>query len=254
MQNCVARADNARSMLRGLYVAAEGMAARQKAQDAIANNLANLNTTGFKADRPVFTAVYERALYRVQGGRSAPIGSLSAGAVVRELYTDLRPGAITTTGNPLDLAIDGAGFFAVQTPQGVRYTRNGAFQLNAQGILVNREGYAVLSTEGRPIQVPRNATVQIGENGTVLADGKPLAQLQIVEGRLTKDADGYFVGTAQPLTSPRVVVGALEASNVNLIRELVSMIEVIRAYETHQRVIHAHDETLSRAINELARL
>ncbi|MFN7018919.1 MAG: flagellar hook-basal body complex protein, partial [Fimbriimonadales bacterium] len=104
-------------MLRGLYVAAEGMAARQKAQDAIANNLANLNTTGFKADRPVFETFYERQIYRVQGMQAQPIGALSAGVILRELYTDRQPGAIITTGNPLDVAIDGEGFFAVQTPQ-----------------------------------------------------------------------------------------------------------------------------------------
>ncbi|MCX7925584.1 MAG: flagellar basal-body rod protein FlgF [Fimbriimonadales bacterium] len=241
-------------MLRGLYVAAEGMAARQKAQDAIANNLANLNTTGFKADRPVFETVYERQLYRLQGAQSQPIGALSAGAVLRELYTDFQPGALTTTGNPLDLAIDGAGFFAIQTPQGVRYTRNGAFQLNSQGALVTREGYPVLGVNNQPIQVPRNAAIHIGENGVVLANGAPMGQLLIVQGNLAKDPDGFFVGAAQPLASPRVVSGALEASNVSMVREMVSMIELIRAYETHQKAIHAHDETLGKAINELAKI
>lgn len=241
-------------MLRGLYVAAEGMAARQKAQDAIANNLANLNTTGFKADRPVFETVYERQLYRLQGRQSQPIGTLSTGALLRELYTDLQPGALITTGNPLDVAIEGSGFFAVQTPQGIRYTRNGAFQLNAQGTLTTREGYPVLGINNQPIQVPRNAEVQIGENGAILANGARVGQLLVVEGTLLKDPDGFFVGAAQPMPNPRLVAGALEASNVNMVREMVTMIEVIRAYETHQKVIHAHDETLARAINELAKL
>ncbi len=241
-------------MLRGLYVAAEGMAARQKAQDAVANNLANLNTTGFKADHPVFEAVYERALWRVQGARATPIGTLSAGAIVREFYTDLRAGALVSTGNPLDVAIDGAGYFAVQTPQGVRYTRNGAFQLNAQGILTTREGFPVLGANGQPIQVPQGAAVQIGENGSVFANGAPIAQLLIADGTLTKDPNGYFAGAAQPIPNPRVVAGALESSNVNLVREMVRMIELIRAYETHQKVIHAHDETLGKAINELAKV
>ncbi|MCS6918768.1 MAG: flagellar basal-body rod protein FlgF [Fimbriimonadales bacterium] len=241
-------------MLRGLYVAAEGMAARQRAQDAIANNLANLNTTGFKADRPVFETVYERQLYRVQGREAQPIGALSAGAIVRELYTDLQQGALTTTENPLDLAIDGAGFFAVQTPQGVRYTRNGAFQLNAQGVLTTREGYPVLGATNQPIQAPRNAEIRIGENGAVLANGAPVGQLLIVQGNLAKDPDGYFTGAAQPLPNPRVVAGALENSNVNMVREMVSMIELIRAYETNQRAILTHDETLGKAINELAKI
>lgn len=241
-------------MLRGLYVAAEGMAARQKAQDAIANNLANLNTTGFKADRPVFETIYERQLYRQQGTQSQPIGALSAGAILRELYTDFQPGALASTGNPLDVAIDGAGFFAIQTPQGVRYTRNGAFQLNAQGILTTREGYPVLGVNAQPVQVPRNAEIFIGENGAVLANGAQVGRLLIVQGNLTKDPDGYFVGAAQPVENTRVVRGALEASNVNMVREMVTMIELIRAYETHQKAIHTHDETLGRAINELAKI
>ncbi|GIV08940.1 MAG: flagellar basal body rod protein FlgG [Fimbriimonadales bacterium] len=241
-------------MLRGLYVAAEGMVARQRAQDAIANNLANLNTTGFKADRPAFETIYERQLARVQGGQAQLIGTLSAGVVVRELYTDFQAGALTTTDNPLDLAIDGAGFFAIQTPQGVRYTRNGAFQLNAQGVLVTREGYPVLGTGNQPIQAPRNAAIRIGENGAVFANGAPAGQLLIVQGNFLKDPDGYFTGAAQPLPNPRVAVGALEHSNVNMVREMVSMIELIRAYETNQRAILAHDETLGKAINELAKI
>ena len=241
-------------MIRGLYVAAEGMAARQKAQDAIANNLANLNTTGFKADRPAFATVYERQLYRVQGTRSQPIGALSAGAILRELYTDLQQGALTTTGNPLDVAIDGAGFFAVQTPQGVRYTRNGAFQRNAGGILTTHAGDPVLGEGNQPIRVPPNATVHIGEDGAVLANGTRVGRLLIVQGNLTKAPDGDFVGAAQPIANPRVVAGALEASNVNMVREMVTMIELIRAYETHQKIIQAHDDTLQRAINELPKV
>lgn len=241
-------------MIRGLYVAAEGMAARQKAQDAIANNLANLNTTGFKADRPAFEAVYERQLYRVQGTRSQPIGALSAGAILRELYTDLQQGALTTTGNPLDVAIDGAGFFAVQTAQGIRYTRNGAFQRNADGMLTTRAGDPVLGEGNQPIRVPPNATVHIGEDGAVLANGTRVGRLLIVQGDLAKAPDGDFIGAAQPVANPRVVAGALEASNVNMVREMVTMIELIRAYETHQKIIHAHDSTLERAINELPKV
>ncbi len=241
-------------MLRGLYIASEGMIARQKAQDVLASNLANLNTTGFKADCPVFASVYERALYRVQGNSAAPIGTLSAGTLLESTYTDLQAGALQHTRNPLDLAIEGEGFFALQTPRGVRYTRNGAFQLNAEGVLVSREGYPVLSETGEPIRVPRGANLTIGEDGVVRINETPTARLRIVGGNLTKDADGLFVGNATPLANPRLVVGALEASNVNLIREMVSMIEIIRAYESHQKVIQTHDETLNRAINELPKI
>jgi len=198
--------------------------------------------------------VYERALYRVQGNTAAPIGTLSAGTLLESTYTDLQAGALQHTRNPLDLAIEGEGFFAVQTPRGVRYTRNGAFQLNAEGVLVSREGYPVLSERGEPIRVPRGANLTIGEDAVVRINETPAARLQIVGGNLTKDADGLFAGNATPLAKPRLVVGALEASNVNLIREMVSMIEIIRAYESHQKVIQAHDETLNRAINELPKI
>ncbi len=240
-------------MIRGLYVAAEGMAARQKAQDVLAANLANVNTSGFKADRPVFETAYERALYRVEGAYSQPIGSLSAGARLATTYTVLQPGPLMPTGNPLDVAIDGEGYFAVQTPAGVRYTRNGAFSLNADGTLVTREGFPVLGVRGT-IRIPRTATLQIGEDGTVRADGRVLDKLLIVQGNLRKDPDGWLVGNATPVPNPRIATGTLEASNVNIVREMVEMIEYLRAYETHQKTIQAQDETLARAINELARI
>lgn len=241
-------------MLRGLYIASEGMVARQKAQDVLASNLANLNTTGFKADRPVFSTVYERALYRLQGGTATPIGTLSAGTLIPTTYTDFQAGALQTTGNPMDLAIEGEGFFAVQTPRGIRYTRNGAFQLNAEGVLINRQGYPVLSEAGEPIRVPKGATLTFGEDGSFRLNNAPAGRLRIVQGNLAKDEEGFFAGNATPLPNARVVVGALEASNVNLIREMISMIEILRAYESHQKVIQAHDETLGRVLNELPKI
>jgi flagellar basal-body rod protein FlgG len=240
-------------MIRGLYVAAEGMAARQKAQDVLASNLANVNTTGFKADRPVFETALQRALYRVEGTGATPIGTLSAGAVLTTIYTDLQPGPLMHTGNPLDVAIEGEGYFAVQTPAGIRYTRNGAFSLDAAGTLVTREGFPVLGTQG-VIRLPRNATIEIGENGSVRIDGKVIDRLQIVQGTMRKDADGWLVGNATPLTAPRLITGMLEGANVNIVREMVEMIEYLRAYETHQKAIQAQDETLGRAINEIARI
>ncbi len=240
-------------MIRGLYVAAEGMTARQKAQDVLASNLANVNTSGFKADRPVFETALQRTLYRVEGAFSQPIGTLSAGARLTTTYTDLQPGPLMRTGNPLDLAIEGDGYFTVQTPNGIRYTRNGAFALNAEGTLVTREGFPVLGEQGA-IRVPHGATLQIGEDGVIRVEGKAVERLRIVQGAMRKDADGWLVGNATPLPNPRLAIGTLEGSNVNLVREMVEMIEHLRAYETHQKIIHAQDETLGRAISEIARI
>jgi flagellar basal-body rod protein FlgG len=240
-------------MIRGLYVAAEGMAARQKAQDVLAMNLANVNTTGFKADRPVFETALQRILYRVEGTGATPIGTLSAGALLTTTYTDLQPGPLMRTGNPLDVAIEGEGYFAVQTPAGIRYTRNGAFSLNAEGILITREGFPVLGTQG-VIRLPRSATLEIGEDGSLRIDGKVVDRLQIVQGTMRKDTNGWLVGNATPVATPRLITGMLEGANVNIVREMVEMIEYLRAYETHQRAIQAQDETLGRAINEIARI
>jgi flagellar basal-body rod protein FlgF len=240
-------------MIRGLYVAAEGMAARQKAQDVLAMNLANVNTTGFKADRPVFETALQRTLYRVEGTGATPIGTLSAGALLTTTYTDLQPGPLMRTGNPLDVAIEGEGYFAVQTPAGIRYTRNGAFSLNAEGILITREGFPVLGTQG-VIRLPHSATLEIGEDGSLRIDGKVVDRLQIVQGTMRKDTNGWLVGNATPVATPRLITGMLEGANVNIVREMVEMIEYLRAYETHQRAIQAQDETLGRAINEIARI
>jgi len=225
-------------MIRGLYVAAEGMAARQKAQDVLAMNLANVNTTGFKADRPVFETALQRTLYRVEGTGATPIGTLSAGALLTTTYTDLQPGPLMRTGNPLDVAIEGEGYFAVQTPAGIRYTRNGAFSLNAEGILITREGFPVLGTQG-VIRLPRSATLEIGEDGSLRIDGKVVDRLQIVQGTMRKDTNGWLVGNATPVATPRLITGMLEGANVNIVREMVEMIEYLRAYETHQRAIQA---------------
>jgi flagellar basal-body rod protein FlgF len=189
----------------------------------------------------------------VEGTGATPIGTLSAGALLTTTYTDLQPGPLMRTGNPLDVAIEGEGYFAVQTPAGIRYTRNGAFSLNAEGILITREGFPVLGTQG-VIRLPRSATLEIGEDGSLRIDGKVVDRLQIVQGTMRKDTNGWLVGNATPVATPRLITGMLEGANVNIVREMVEMIEYLRAYETHQRAIQAQDETLGRAINEIARI
>jgi len=240
-------------MIRGVYVAAEGMAARQKAQDVLAANLANVNTSGFKADRPVFETALQRLLYRVEGAAAQPIGTLSAGARLTTTYTDLQPGTLIHTGNPLDVAIEGNGYFAIRTPAGVRYTRSGAFALNADGTLVTRQGFPVLGTQGE-IRVPRHATLPISADGAGLVDGKAVDRLAIGPGTLQADAAGWLGGDTTPVPNPRLTVGTLEGSNVNVVREMAEMIEHLRAYETHQKAIQSQDETLARAISEIARI
>ncbi|HHY47243.1 MAG TPA: flagellar basal-body rod protein FlgF [Firmicutes bacterium] len=273
-------------MLRGLYTAAAGMLTRGIWQDVTANNLANLTTPGFKRDFPIFRSFPEMLVSRItdlisgqlpagipipmRGGfrERVPIGSLGTGVDLEGVATDLSQGPLVETGNPLDLALDGEGFFAVETPYGERYTRNGAFTLDNQGYLVTREGFHVMG-DGGPIAIPLAgrpaADLEITETGAVLLRGRQVGQLRIVRfqnpGGLVKEGNGLFRASGEAMMIPdspasfSMVVrqGFLEMSNANSITELVSMIECLRAYETNQKMIAFFDQTLEKAVNEVGR-
>ena len=243
-------------MLRGLHIAASAMLAQQIRHQTIANNLANADTTGYKADDTVFRTALDNAIWRLrdpQKGSPAPqIGALSFGAAVDEVVTDLRPGAIALTGRPLDVAIEGDGFFAVSTPHGERYTRDGAFRQAADGTLVTADGMPVLGTRG--IIRSAGVTVTIAPNGDVLANGQVVDRLRIVQLRnASKEGANRFTGNAQPLQEFRLQVGALERANVSVVQAMVEMILAMRAYEASHRAVLAHDETLQRAVNDVGK-
>ncbi|MGH2897566.1 MAG: flagellar hook-basal body protein, partial [Solirubrobacteraceae bacterium] len=146
-------------MERGLYIAASGMLAEQVRQDLISHDLANASTPGYKADR-VTTASFGEMLLADHNGRQ--VGALGLGARIESQTTDLTPGPLRTTGEPLDFAVEGEGFFAVRGAGGTRYTRDGQFQVSATGTLVTATGDEVLGPDGRPVKV--------GADGTVAAD------------------------------------------------------------------------------------
>lgn len=244
-------------MLRGLQIAASGMLAQQVRHDVIANNLANADTTGYKADETVFRTALESAIWRhhdpYRGAEAPRVGVLPFGTEVDEIHTDLRPGAITLTGRSLDVAIDGDGFFVVNTPQGERYTRDGAFRQSADGTLVTADGMPVLGSRGviRSAGVP----VTIAPNGDVLANGQVLDRLRIVQVQnAVKEGANRFIGNAQPLQQFSLQVGALERSNVSVVQAMVDMITAMRAYEASHRAVLAHDETLQRAVNDVGKV
>ncbi|HHY97495.1 MAG TPA: flagellar basal-body rod protein FlgF [Firmicutes bacterium] len=276
-------------MLRGLYAAASGMLARGIWQDITANNLANLTTPGFKRDFPIFKTfadmlasritdiVPDRAdlkspgLMRLNYRERVPIGTLGMGTDFEGIATDLSQGPLVETGNPLDLAIDGDGFFVVQTPAGERYTRSGSFSLDNLGHLVTQEGFMVMGENG-PIALPIHGPqaikgIEVTETGAILVSGKPVAQLRIVRFQnpidIVKEGNGLFrlaQGTAVAQVQPQpagfslmVKQGFLEMSNSDPITELVSMIECLRAYETNQKAIAFFDQTLEKAVNEVGR-
>lgn len=243
-------------MIRGIYSNAAAMISLQLKQEITANNLANANTTGYKKD-----GVFRKYLIDHNTILRRNATDFRNIEDVDEVLVNFRQGSIQPTGNPLDTAIDGDGFFAVQTPQGVRYTRNGNFQLDQNGLLVTGNGYFVLGANG-PIQL-QGQEVMIGDDATVSVDGNLIDVLQIVDFprpyQLNKIGDGLFEaaeGTAAPLNTTQFKVrqGALEQANVEIIEEMVEIIRTARDFETNQKSITMQDTTLDRAVNDIGRV
>ncbi|MFY9233894.1 MAG: flagellar hook-basal body protein [Fimbriimonadaceae bacterium] len=237
-------------MNRGIYATATGMIAGQKWLDVVANNLANVSTNGFKRDELAFSDAYVREM-RLNGGRGASIGSLGSGAALVAEYTIFEPGAIAATGNPLDVAIPSEkGLFAVETPQGIRYTRDGAFQLDQDRRLVTKQGHPVLDDGKNPIELPKGE-LAIQTDGRIMAGGQEVARLGVFDGTFTKSGGGLFIGTAEAMEEPEVNPGALEGSNVNAIEAMIQMISVSRSFEMAQKSITQQDELTQRLIQSL---
>ncbi|HEY8463940.1 MAG TPA: flagellar hook-basal body protein [Bacillota bacterium] len=238
-------------MVRGIYIAATGMVAELNRQDIVANNLANLNTTGFKADRTT-TATFQTLLVNAYDRSGmTPIGTMGLGTAVRPTYTDFSNGALLVTGEPTDLAIEGDALFTVITPEGLRFTRGGNFSRDRDNYLVTREGYRVMGEQG-PIQV--DGEFQVSATGEVIQDGTVINRLGLVAttGARKEGESLYTVEQAEPATDYQIHQGSLEQSNVNAIRQMIAMINLTRSYETNQRALSAHDETLGKAVNELS--
>jgi flagellar basal-body rod protein FlgF len=200
----------------------------------LANNLANANTEGFKADQLTFTEALDAAT-------GAPV----IGATP---YTDPAPGPVQKTGNTFDLAIDGEGYFVVNTPDGDRFTRDGAFRMAADGTLVTRDGYPVQGAGGGIAVDPQAASVGVDASGRVWVDGAQVGQLEVVTfpsgSPPTKAGGNLYAGTGQtPVENPTLVPGALEGSNVSVIAEMTRMIEISRGYEAYQKLVQTLDAT-----------
>ena len=238
-------------MNRGIYATATGMMAAQTQLDVITNNLANASTTGFKRDGVAFAEGLEREM-RANGGLGAVLGSLGSGAVQSGQFTDFEQGVLNPTGNPLDVAIQGAkGLFAVQTPQGVRYTRDGSFSLNQDRELVTHQGYPVLDDSLRPITLPSGKPL-IQDDGTVQVDNQDSGKIGIFDGSFTKTGDNLYESLdAKALDEPQLKAGHLEGSNVNAVESMVQMITLNRAFELAQRSIQQQDDLTQRLIQSL---
>ncbi len=245
-------------MIRGIYTSASGMLAETTRADTIANNLANGNTTGYKKDVAISKDFASILIRRINDGQDAPtIGKLGLGAMIDEVATIHTTGAMHPTGNSLDFAVDGKGYFAVETPAGMRFTRNGSFTRNAQGELVTSEGQRVLGQNG-VIRIP-DGQVTVDETGRLTVDGVNAGQLRVVEfaneRELIKEgASLYRAPNNGRQATGKVEQGVLEQSNVNIISEMVNMISGYRAYEVNAKTVQAHDQLLDKAVNEVGKV
>ena len=254
----------------GIYMAASGALAYEKRLQIISNNLANANTVGYKMDHGQFEFIDPADLPSSFVPESTELSTSQAQSFWFEFtsYTDFSSGSLRNTGNDFDLALIGDGFFCVQKPDGVHYTRKGDFTLNSDGVLVTRNGYPVLG-DGGEITVNSSANpyehkkFSVAEDGTVSVDGKEVGRLRIVEfpstdsllkmgDTLFKPADGSPPPTAA--ADYKVSQGFVELSNVDVVKMMTEMIEVLRGYESYQKVIRSADEATARSINEVGKV
>ena len=231
------------------YIALTRQTGLLKEMQTVANNIANISTSGFRREGVVFAEAVQ-ALDAEGGGISM--------TTARGRFTDALSGSMTQTGGTFDLAIDGPGFFMVETPLGERLTRAGTFTPNGEGDLVTLTGYRVLDSGGAPIFIPPDASnIGVSEDGTMSANGKLLAQIGIFEVEnpqmmLREDGVMFLSETeALPAENSRVKQGFVEGSNVNPVIEIARMIEVQRAYELGQNLLDAEDKRIRTSIKTL---
>lgn len=224
----------------------------QRQLDVLANNLANVSTTGYKRDELAFGDTFEVTL-RANGGQGAEIGKLSLTTALDKPYTSFAAGQAQNTGNPLDFAIDGdEGMFAVQTERGIRYTRNGSFELTADGQLVTREKYPVLDDRMQPIQIPVG-DFEARPDGSLTVDEEIVAKIGVFKGSFAKQGENLFSATnAVAIEEPTVRWQAIEGSNVNAVESMVNMIQLQRRFDLAQRSILQQDELSQRLIQSLS--
>ncbi len=255
-------------MNRGIYPILSGALAHERRMQVFANNMANVNTAGFKQDEQAFRAIFPRYHAVV------PIGSKTMGLAQQimarpfgptervfvaphQIKTTFEPGRIRLTGNPLDIAIQGPGFFEVNTPQGIRYSRNGMFSLDRERRLVNGLGYPVMGTKGE-IKIPPGK-LEITTQGDIKVDDKSVATIKVMEFHKDempqKSSDGLFSSDKGKLAkTPQLQVGHIEESNVNSIGEMVKMIQGMRNYESTQKLIQTLDHMADVAIQDVGRV
>jgi len=235
--------------------AASGMTSRMQSLEMLANNLANVETGGYKADRE-FYSLYTSA----EASGDAQTGDTTTLPVIENHWTDLTQGNLRDTANPLDFAIDGEGLFAIQTPNGVRYTRNGSFRLSQTGVLTAADGSPVRAQGGGQIVLQPGLPVEMLPDGTVQQSGQPAGQIELAafnQGAANKEGASYFVllaGAAAKPASGAVVQGKLEQSNVGAAESSVRLVAIMRQFEMLQKAMNIGNELNREAIEQVARV
>lgn len=233
------------------YIVLSRLSAQQRATEVLAHNMANADTPGFRGSQPVFTSYLDR-----RTGADAAVMTQD-----RATWRDMTPGPLQATGNPLDLALPGEGFFVLETGRGERYTRAGRFTLSPEGRIVDPEGNPVLGDAG-PIAVPRgDSRITVAGDGTVRTETGPLGRLRIVRfadpQRLAAEGDRLFERPqgleAEPVAEPRVVQGSVEGSNVRPIVEMVRMMAELREFQFATQFAERESDRQQSAIERILR-
>ena len=249
-------------MLRGIYISTTAMMTGRKRMDMVTNNLTNVDTTGYKKDIFVAQSFRDVMLSRLHDPKitsSVPeIGLLNYGVHIDMIRTDFSQGPLEVTDRRADIALEGDGFFVVDTPEGERFTRAGNFYVNMLGFLVNGDGYQVMGENGAIFV--ENDDFAVNRSGDISNEAGFIDTLRIVAFEdletLRKAGHNLYTSTAEPTAADgngyAVLQGMLEGSNVDSAREMADMINLYRSYEANSRILRMADETLGRAMNNIA--
>lgn len=255
-------------MLRSLYTATTGMMVQRNKMDNITNNITNVDTIGYKKDYMLTRSFDDVLIERMNDpnviatrmGASNEVGDHNWGLYVDEIFTSFKQGALEQTEQPNELAIQGEGFFVVQTPDGERYTRAGNFRVDSEGYLVNNNGYYVQTTDRENVYVGGNE-FSINALGDITVDGEITGRIAVVTFEdlqgLRKAGENlyYSYNNEVPMDAEnyQVLQGYIEGSNVDVASETVDMISTSRAYESCYKIAQMIDQTLAKTVNDIAR-
>jgi flagellar basal-body rod protein FlgF len=253
-------------MIKGLYAAASAMLANFNRQSLLAHNAANIDTPGFKealSSMQTFrsTPVSTQPASMTNSSALQSIGSLGLGVDTTAETIDFTAGGLQSTNQPLDLAINGGGFFRVKTPNGERYTRDGRFMRDSAGTLVTVDGYQVLNNSGQPITFQQQGVLSVAGEGTISVDGVAVGQVGLAvfkdpKTQLTRDLANTFAASSAPATAGGGTIqqSYLEMSNTDATNLMTQMTTVARAYEAAQQLVSIQDELLGQSVQSIGRL